>query len=150
MEFISISRILKSAPAKYTRAYLHTETDENDVTYFIIHQLGVINRAVNDLLGYLEKKSKEIKTVERLIRRSPDIQKLLNHRQISLINRALKRPDAIFYVESHRGAHNITYETSRTDLLRLVEMGLLDKTKSGKAFTFTPAGDLKNKLEKIK
>jgi len=150
MEFISISRILKSAPAKYTRAYLYTETDENDVTYFIIHQLDVINRAINDLLGYLERKSKEIKIVEGLIRRSPDIQKLLNYRQIALINRALKRPDAIFYVESHRGAHNITYETSRTDLLKLVEIGLLDKTRIGKAFAFTPAKDLKNKLEMIK
>lgn len=38
MEFISISRILKSAPGKYTRAYLHTETDGNDVTYFLVHK----------------------------------------------------------------------------------------------------------------
>lgn len=45
MEFVSISRILKSAPAQYTRSYLYTETDENDVTYFILHQLMEIGRA---------------------------------------------------------------------------------------------------------
>jgi len=150
MEFISISRILKSAPAKYTRAYLYTETDDNDVTYFIIHQLEVINRAIRDLLIYLEKKSNEIKTVEKLIRKSPDIQNLLNYRQIALINRALKTPDAVFYIESHRGAHNVTYDTARTDLLKLTKMGLLEKTRIGKAFVFSATINLKQKLEKLK
>lgn len=150
MEFISISRILKSAPAKYTRAYLYTETDDNDVTYFIIHQLEVINRAISDLLIYLEKKSKEIKFVEQLISKSLDIKNLLNYRQVALINRALKTPDAIFYVESHRGAHNVTYDTARTDLLKLVKMGFLEKSKIGKAFAFSASKNLKQKLEKLK
>ncbi len=149
MEFISISRILKSAPAKYTRAYLHTETDDNDVTYFIVHQLDVINQAIKDLLVYLENKSKEINTIEQIVRKAPRLHKLLNYRQIALINRALKNPDAIFYVESHRGAHNVTYDTARTDLLKLVKLGLLDKIKIGKAFSFTATANLKQKLETI-
>lgn len=150
MEFISISRILKSAPAKYTRAYLYTETDDSDVTYFIIHQLEVINKAISDLLLYLEKKLTEINTIEQIMRKSPNIQNLLNNRQAALINRAIKNPDAIFYVESHRGAHNVTYDTARTDLLKLVSMGLLDKTKVGKAFVFSATSNLKKKLESIK
>jgi len=149
MEFISISRVLKSAPAKYTRAYLHTETDDNDVTYFIVHQLEVINQAIKDLLIYLGNKSKEINTVEQIIRKSPHLSKLLNYRQIALINRALKSPEAIFYVESHRGSHNVTYDTARTDLLKLVKMGLLNKIKIGKAFSFTATDNLKQKLETI-
>ncbi|MBA1446516.1 MAG: Fic family protein, partial [Gammaproteobacteria bacterium] len=150
MEFISISRILKSAPAKYTRAYLFTETDENDVTYFIVHQLEVINRAINDLLAYLELKANEIKTVEHLVRESPGLQKLLNYRQMALLNRALKRPEAIFYIESHRGAHNVTYDTARTDLLKLVELGILEKTKIGRAFAFTATKNLNQQLKALK
>lgn len=150
MEFISISRILKSAPAKYTRAYLHTETDDNDVTYFIIHQLEVINQAIKDLLDYLENKSKELHTVEQIIRKSPILHKLLNYRQIALINRALKSPDAIFSIESHRGSHNVTYDTARTDLLKLVKLELLTKIKIGNAFSFSVTKDLKRKLETIK
>jgi Fic family protein len=150
MEFISISRILKLAPARYTRAFLYTETDENDVTYFIVHQLEVIYRAIHDLLDYLEKKSREIKTVEQLIRKSPDLRKLLNYRQITLINRALKNPDAIFSIESHRGSHNVTYDTARTDLLKLVDMGFLEKTKIGRAFSFAAARNLEHKLETLK
>jgi len=150
MEFISISRILKSAPVKYTRAYLYTETDDYDVTYFIVHQLEVINRAIKDLLGYLEKKASEIKTVEKLLNRSPGLQKLLNYRQMALLNRALKRPESIFYVESHRGSHNVTYDTARTDLLKLVELGLLEKSKIGKAFAFTAVNYLKQAIAILK
>jgi len=150
MEFISISRILKSAPAKYTRAYLYTETDDNDVTYFIVHQLEVINRAIKDLLVYLEKKASEIKTVEKLIKKSSELQKILNYRQIALLNRALKRPESIFYIESHRGAHNVTYDTARTDLLKLVELGLLEKSKMGKAFIFTAVKDLKQTIDALR
>lgn len=147
MEFVSISRILKSAPAKYARAYLYSETDENDVTYFIVHQLEVINRAIVDLLRYLESKAQEMRTVEDLVRKSKLLRESLNYRQLSLINRALKRPESIFYVESHRGSHNVTYDTARTDLLKLEQMGLLEKTKIGKAFAFTAVEDIRKKLE---
>jgi Fic family protein len=34
-EFISISRITLRGPAKYARAFLYTETDQNDLTYFL-------------------------------------------------------------------------------------------------------------------
>lgn len=149
MEFVSISRILKSAPAQYTRAYLYSETDDNDVTYFIVHQLEVINRAITDLLHYLERKAREIRTVESLIRKSRILREALNHRQLALINRALKRPESVFSIESHRGSHNVTYDTARTDLLKLEKMGLLEKKKIGKAFAFTAAQGLDGKLGKL-
>lgn len=146
IEFISISRILKVAPAKYTRAYLYTETDDNDVTYFLMHQLNVIHTAIEDLLLYLKKKSNELKRVGQLVRKGPKMQSLFNYRQTALLNRALKTPHQIFYIESHRGAHNITYDTARTDLLKLTNLGLLEKTKQSKAFVFSVSSNLKQKL----
>lgn len=149
MEFISISRILKTAPAKYTKAYLYTETDDNDVTYFIIHQLAVIEKAIADLMDYLKRKGNEIKAMEHLIQLSPKLQELLNYRQIALLNRALKKPESLFFVESHRSAHNVTYDTARTDLLKLVELGLLEKGKIGRAFSFKAARNLKQMFETL-
>jgi len=146
MEFISISRILKNAPAKYTRSYLHTETDDNDVTYFILHQLNVIRRAIDELFDYLKRKAKEIRKLEALVRRSAKLQNALNHRQLAILSRAMKSADAVFAIQSHRGAHNVTYDTARTDLLKLVALGLLRKTKSGRAFVFTATDDLQDKL----
>lgn len=149
MEYISISRILKTAPAKYMRAYLYTETDDGDVTYFIVHQLEVIKRAINELFQYLKRKENEIKEVENLVKRSPKLRELLNHRQVELINRALKKPESIFHIESHRGAHGVAYQTARTDLLELVDLGLLDKYKYGRRFIFSAPDHMKEKLEKL-
>lgn len=149
IEYISISRILKEAPAKYSRSYLYTETDDNDVTYFIVYQLEVIVRAINDLFIYLDRKAKEIRTVERILKKSPHLQNILNHRQIALLNRALKKPNSVYYVESHRSSHNVTYQTARTDLMKLEELGLLDKSKIGKAYVYIAPEDLKKRLDRL-
>jgi Fic family protein len=79
-EFLSISRILKHAPGRYNRAFLYTETDDNDATYFILFQLRVIVRAIEELHEYLARKAVEMEETARLIRRSHVIRERLNHR----------------------------------------------------------------------
>ena len=149
MQFVSISRILKKAPSQYIRSYLYTETDGNDVTYFIVHQLNVIRKAIDELLEYLLRKSEEHKDIEELLKTTTALQGVLNSRQISALNRAMKDSTSLFTVESHRGAHNITYDTARTDLLKLNELGLLVKSKRGRAFVFTPDPDLRKNIEHL-
>ena len=116
MEFISISRILRNAPAQYTCSYLYTETDE-------------------------------IQDLERLVKRSTKRQQTLNYRQMAALSRAVKSEDSIFTVESHRGAHKVTYDTARTDLLKMVAIGFLSKSKIGRAFAFRPAKNLGKRLK---
>ena len=147
VEFISISRILKKGFAQYGRAYLYTETDGNDVTYFVVHQLGVICRAIKELHAYLRAKSDEMQKTERLLSKSPQVRKLLNYRQIALLSRALKSPESYYSVKSHGGAHGVTYETARTDLLKLEKLELLTKSKVGNEFVFAPVPDLQHELE---
>ncbi|MFA5786268.1 MAG: Fic family protein [Actinomycetota bacterium] len=142
-EFISISRILKKAPAQYARAFLYTETDDNDLTYFVLYQLDVIIRAIDDLHGYLARKIDEIKTVERLIRQ---VGEGLNHRQVALLSHALRNPDARYTMQSHARSHNVVYETARSDLTALAAKGLLSQRKAGKAFVFHPVPDLAVRL----
>ena len=146
MEFVSISRILKSAYAQYARSYLYTETDDNDVTYFILHQLNVIQRAIDELLDYLRRKAEEIRNIQDIVRKSTRLQDALNHRQLAILNRATKNTGVSFSIESHRGAHKVTYDTARTDLLKLEQLGLLNKAKRGRAFVFTAADNLREKL----
>lgn len=148
--FISISRILRNAPAQYTRSYLYTESDENDVTYFILHQLEVILKAIQDLFTYLQRKSDEMQDLERLLNRSTKLQETLNYRQMTALSRAVKSEDSIFTVVSHRGAHKVTYDTARTDLLKMVAIGLLTKSKVGRAFAFKPAKNLGKRLKVFK
>lgn len=148
MEFISISEVIKRAPRKYALAYLYTETDENDTTYFVIHQLDVILQAINALYEYINKQNQEISQTERLLLHNHSLQNKLNYRQIALIKHALKHPNMHYKIEGHRQSHNITYDTARTDLLNLAKLNLLIKNKSGKAFSFIVPNDLKKRIDK--
>ena len=146
MEFISISRIIKQAPAQYGRAYLYTETDDNDLTYFIIHQLEVIKKAINALHEHLERKALELHDVEKKLDGSV-LQGQLNHRQLAILRHALDHPNAIYNIKEHQAAHKITYQTARTDLLKLSDQfRILSKRKYGSSFIFVAPPDLGQKL----
>jgi Fic family protein len=146
MEFISISRIIKQAPAQYGRAYLYTETDDNDLTYFIIHQLEVIKKAINALHEHLERKATELHDVEKRLDGSV-LQGQLNHRQLSILRHALDHPNAIYSIQEHQSAHKISYQTARTDLLKLADQfKILSKRKYGSSFVFVAPPDLGQKL----
>jgi Fic family protein len=141
-EFISISSILRSASSQYARAYLFTETDENDATYFIVHQLQVINKALQALERYLEKKTREIRQAENLLQGIDG----LNYRQLALLSHALRKPHADFTINSHKVSHRVAYGTARADLLSLVELGLLEQRTIGNAMHFTAGAALLNLL----
>ncbi len=143
-EFISISKIIKEAPVQYCKAYLHTETDDNDVTYFLIHQMEVIRKGISALQQYLENKANEIEEVEQLLDNS---KAQLNYRQLSLLKHALENPNAIYSIQEHQAAHAISYQTARTDLLKMSdELCLLRKRKYGHSFAFILHADLKTQL----
>ncbi len=142
-EYISISRLLRKAPAKYARAFLYTETDDNDLTYFILHQLGVIRQAIEDLYRWLRHKTEELQTLERRMRRTA----MFNHRQRALLAHALRHRNAVYTIQSHRRSHNVAYATARSDLLALAQAGLLVQTRQGRALVFHVSPDLKQRLE---
>lgn len=144
-EFISISKILLKAPAKYSRSFLYTETDENDLTYFLIDQLEVIQRAVEDFHSYIHRKTEQL---EDLDQQSHGLL-LFNDRQRLLLEHALRHPNQRYTIESHRMSHNVVYQTARTDLLELSDKGLLQAKKIGRAWHFLPPPDLAERLKNL-
>lgn len=150
MEFISISQVLKKQAGQYARAFLYTETDENDLTYFIYDQLDVIIKAINIFYEHIKKQSREIHEAEALLYANPMLQNKLNYRQITLIKHALKHQHTFYQILPHQKSHNISYDTARNDLLKLSEMGLLVQQKIGKAFNFTATPNLKEQIKKLK
>jgi Fic family protein len=141
MEYVSISRVIKKSPASYMRAYLYTETDEGDLTYFIDHQLGVIRAAIEDLQSFLVEKAREKSRILDMLNAS-DVGQVLNHRQLDVIDHALDNPGIEVRVKDHQNAHGTSYETARSDLLQLVDSGLFRQFKAGKALVFIPSQKL--------
>ena len=145
-EFISISHILNQARSRYHRSFLFVETDDNDVTYFILSQLRVIIRAIEELYSYLERKTKDLRELRRLVNRSEGLARQLNHRQLDLVRHALEHPGFTYTIETHQRAHNTSYQTARTDLLSLSGLGLLDQSKMGRTFVFDIPDDLQERI----
>jgi len=143
-EFVSISDILHRAPAKYYKAFLHTETDDNDATYFLVHQAEVIRRAILHLHAYIDRKTKDLEESQQLLKKWGT----LNHRQVAILGHAMRHPGTTYTIEGHQRSHDTAYDTARRDLLELAKEGLLTMTKRGRAMLFTSATDLAEKLKR--
>jgi Fic family protein len=145
-EYLSISSVLKKSPARYLRAYLYTESDEQDLSYFVAQQLEVIEKSILGLHEYIAKKHAEDKAARRVIKNSRVVGLSLNHRQRAILADAIKDTGRAYTVASHQAAHTISYPTALNDLNDLVSKGLLMKVRAGKANEFFPAPDLRQRL----
>jgi Fic family protein len=143
-EYVSISEVIKKARSRYGRAFLYVETDENDLTYFILYHLELLTKAFAALHQYIDAKSRAIREVEVLLRRSDR----LNNRQLALLSHALRHPGTHYTVASHGSSHRISAPTARSDLQELVQMGLLEARKSGKAVVYDAVAELELRLRR--
>jgi Fic family protein len=138
-EFLPISRLLRVAPARYGRSFLHCEGDEGDLTYFVIFQLGIIERSIADLQKYLERKVAESRRLQETLAL---LSRHLNYRQVALLGNAIKNPNARYTVQSHSGSHNVVAQTARTDLQELERQGMLTKEVLKRGYAWRPADGL--------
>lgn len=149
MEYTSISHILRRSPARYMRAYLHTETDGNDTTYFLLHQLTTIRRAIVALHEYLDRKVRERKETERMLAASPELRARFNHRQVALLTHALRNTGEAYRIDAHQRSHGVVYQTARNDLVELHQCGLLERGKQGNAYVYLAPSDLRERLAEL-
>ncbi|MGL1957718.1 MAG: Fic family protein [Colwellia sp.] len=144
-KYISISSLLKDAPAKYVKSYICTETDENDLTHFVDYQLTVILQALERFSNYITTKLDETREALELLDSSP-LRKCLQLQHITILKKALQNPGRTFWVKEIQTDFNVSHTSARKYLDRLVEMGLLVKYKKGKENGYISPSDLKNKL----
>lgn len=142
-EFLSISPIILQQGLRYYRAFLDTEQDENDLTYFIHYHLELIERAKTAIQEQLAAKQQELTELT-------SVSKLqgLNDRQRAIMTRALRQPETVFTYKSHARSHGITLMTARNDLLDLERHGWLVGHRAGREFQFVPAADLHDQFHK--
>lgn len=114
---------------------------EGDLTRRFTHQLSIIARS-NDI-GEQE--------LERRVRRFREVTERfahidVNHRQALILDRALREPDTLFTIKHHARTRQLGYETARQDFTKLVNAGLMEHRRQGKAFVFKIAPGAQKKL----
>ncbi len=128
MQYLSISTTILDTKTQYYKAYLYSETDENDLTYFILYQIKVLNRAFEKLL---EKINLLEKVSEKIFKTRIGYEDL-NERQKYLMLMSDIDPKKIWTVKSLMSQFNIVQETARKDLLEREERNLIKGIMEGK------------------
>ncbi|MHB1020508.1 MAG: Fic family protein [Coriobacteriia bacterium] len=124
----------------YTRERAIQGTDLTDYATLSL-QLALV--ALLDLNWKLHELEREDDELRSLLQSDPEI----NHRQRSILGRALKTPDSEFRIAYHKTTHNVVYATARADLLELVDKGFLVMNKKGRAMVFTAREGLRSYIE---
>jgi Fic family protein len=141
-EFISISSVINKARGQYERSFLLSESDDNDLTYFLLAQVKVILQAISSLHAYLERKAGEVGALQQRLEGMEG----LNHRQLALLRHALRHPGYRYTVLSHQNSHGVSHQTARSDLQSLSARGLLIAGKDGRREIFRVPEDLAARL----
>lgn len=131
-EYMAISRSILRSKKKYGLSYLYTETDNNDLTYFINYNLEAIEEALHDMEKHIAKKQKEQVEAMTLIRNIKNI----NLRQAEILKEFMKQPEKSFVIGEIMGRYTVAYDTARNDLLYLTKLGYLNKIKIKNKFIF--------------
>lgn len=130
--FFSISSMIKEERKKYYEAIENTEIYNSDMTYFVKYNLSMITKSMFDVI---KKFSSEFgKKIIKDILDKADIS--LSKRQMKLINQMIVGEKNIITIEEYRSKYKISYETSRTDLNQLQDLGFFKKKKSGKKYIY--------------
>lgn len=126
-EYLSISRIIARSKRQYEKAFLYTEMDDNDLSYFILYNLNVMSKAYQQLKLYLEKKSEEENSIHRFHHLDN-----LNERQYQILKIISEKPNTVLTAKEVEIRFGVTNRTAHTDLGGLVAMNLLTEIKLNK------------------
>ena len=143
LDYISISAVIRRTRSQYDMALLHVESDENDVTYFLLHQLDAVAQALEDFEVWLRRALKE---QDLLAAGLGMLEQRLNARQVPLMQHAIKHPGGGYTSAQHMWHHGVSYLTARSDLEELTKLGLLKKTKLGAKSMYLVPSDLLQRL----
>jgi Fic family protein len=147
-EYVSISKFIQEKRGDYDKAFIYTETDEFDLTYFLYNQVDIIEKAVKSLYEYIDRKKQDFYEFMNWIDRSP-VAKKLRREHLELLKQAIKSPGREFTSKQVANDLDVTENTARSYLNKLVEKELLVlvKSKGDKTVYYIAPANLKIRLK---
>ena len=132
IEYLSISRLIVQSKTQYALAYLYSEIDKNDITYFINYKIKMMKLAFESLREYIQRKIDEKKQYIHF-------QKIkgINERQALILKWIYDEPGILLTVKEIENRFNISNQTARTDLYDLKDkkyLDIIELNKKTKAF----------------
>jgi Fic family protein len=126
--YLPISKVIKKSPKQYIMAYVYSEQDDNDLTYFLDYNVRKIKLAVKDFKEYLEKQSSGNMKMKKKCHEKYK----LNIRQVQLLQYLYGDPDERTTLMAHMNVNQVAKMTASKDLKDLVKKGFLVINKQGR------------------
>jgi len=145
-EYLSISRIIKDTKNQYEKAYIYSESDDNDLSYFITYHIKTMEKAYEALKEYINHKQKEVFQAAMFMKIP-----LVNDRMAQILKVINDDSDRILNTKEIESRFNISNFTARSDLKTLVELGFLEIIQvNKKKQNFIKSKNFQNVLKKYK
>lgn len=126
--YLPISKIIKKSPQQYIMAYVYSEQDDNDITYFLDYNIKKIKLAVIEFEKYLKRQS--IKNMQ--MNKKCDVKYKLNIRQVQLLQYLYGDMDERTTLTAHMNINQVARMTAGKDLKDLVKKRFLVSNKQGR------------------
>lgn len=126
--YLPISAVIKRSPMQYTMAYIYSERDEYDLTYFIDYNLRKIKQALQEFEQYVKNKAQE----NRQMNIAAKQKYALNERQIQVLQYLQKGSDTRTSPKVYMNVYQVSKKTAITDLKKLEGMELLHTERKGR------------------
>lgn len=121
-EYLTISKVILESKHAYYKAFVHTELDTNDLTYFLRYKVSVLMSSFANLREHLLERLNE--TDEQIPELAVELSITL--RQAELLKKIKDKPATIWKVQDAERLLNVSHATARADLRALTERGLLE------------------------
>ena len=119
-EYLSISRLILKSKSSYAKAFLYSEIDDNDLTYFLIYNIRTMKLAFEELRIYIRRKNEEKKQITEFLGVDG-----LTYRQTLILEWFREEGGVILTISETGKRLGVSYMTARTDLNELVQRGYL-------------------------
>lgn len=129
IQYIPISLVIKKAHTQYGMAFIYSEQDDFDLTYFYDFHMRKLLSAMKNFTDYIHRKTEENQLVENALGNKY----ALNDRQNELLRYLLvKNGDQYFTPSSYMELNKISKMTAIKDLQELTKLNLIYKKKFGR------------------
>lgn len=126
-EYLSISRIIYRSKKTYEKSFLYAEADNNDIGYFIAYNLRILDLAFKELQKYIQRKIKEKQMAATFLRVDN-----INERQAEIIKLYYDNAKEMLTVKDLQIKFSITPTTAKSDIVGLVDRGILKEISLNK------------------
>lgn len=134
--------MIKKSKKQYSDAYIYSEQDNNDLTYFLVYIANKTKQAFLEFEKYVDTKRQKQKNI------FSELHHLwFNDRQNKLITYLLENPRSYTNNSIHKNYYWVAINTAKRDLEELFEKWFLKKEKQWKYVNYFPVKDLENLVD---